>query len=490
MPAMKNNEAMKNSPNNWKSLLNRWISGEANRTDERSLEALAKDDPFLADALEGYRSMPESDHARSVTRVNALLRKQYEKRDRKARFYLLRVAAIGAFLLAAWFIFQEVGFSKQEAVAERREMDVSKNATENAAQKSKGNESIEKEVAKAEEQYDELDENAPQGNLNFSYQDGSTTDNNAAPPAVKITPPPSASTERVFEKEKDEKRKAETDGYADLKQKKKIIESEAKKTFKEDEQTPTVLDGVAIEAKQAKLAEADDAGTQTGFPAKDAIPAAPKPAQDAAVAIEDKAAVSSKIETIELTIKGRVTEANGDPLIGAAVLVDQTNHATITDVEGHFTIQSPMKEPNLQVSYTGYETQYVKVPDDRFLNIQLSEGMALEEVVVSANRRKAVRSETQSSARVGQPATPKGGFKKYEKYIRQNLHKPQAAIDAGVNGTVTLGFQIDEKGKPIDIKVSRSLGHGYDEEAVRLLENGPKWNGDTGFVNRYGFEFK
>ena len=105
---------MKQQRTNWRTLLNRWISGEADRNDERSLEALTKDDPFLADALEGYRSVPEADHARSVTKLKANLRKRSEKKDRAVVFYLKRIAAVGVVLLGAWLVFRAFGLRKSD----------------------------------------------------------------------------------------------------------------------------------------------------------------------------------------------------------------------------------------------------------------------------------------------------------------------------------------------------------------------------------------
>ena len=76
---------------------------------------------------------------------------------------------------------------------------------------------------------------------------------------------------------------------------------------------------------------------------------------------------------------------------------------------------------------------------------------------------------------VEQAASYPGGKNAWENYIKQKLKYPQKARQAGIEGTVTLEFIVDEHGKIKDIKVIKGLGYGCDEEAVRLLKNSIKW---------------
>jgi TonB family protein len=45
----------------------------------------------------------------------------------------------------------------------------------------------------------------------------------------------------------------------------------------------------------------------------------------------------------------------------------------------------------------------------------------------------------------------------------------QEALDAHVNGIVALSIVVGSDGKPRDIKVTRSLGHGLDEKALEAV---------------------
>lgn len=71
---------------------------------------------------------------------------------------------------------------------------------------------------------------------------------------------------------------------------------------------------------------------------------------------------------------------------------------------------------------------------------------------------------------------PTGGMMAFREWIGQNYEFPQAAVDAGVNGTVEISFVVERDGSLSDIRIVRDLGHGTGEEAVRLFKDAPKWS--------------
>ncbi len=83
------------------------------------------------------------------------------------------------------------------------------------------------------------------------------------------------------------------------------------------------------------------------------------------------------------TITGTVTDAdNGEPLIGANILVVGTSTGTITDFDGNYEVNVPAGATTLEFSYTGYAAQRVEIGSQTTINIALSAGEVLEEVVV------------------------------------------------------------------------------------------------------------
>ena len=81
-------------------------------------------------------------------------------------------------------------------------------------------------------------------------------------------------------------------------------------------------------------------------------------------------------------VKGTVVDKNGEPIIGANVVVKGTTNGTITDIDGNFTLEAP-GNAQLAISYIGYEAQEVAVNNRSQLSITLGEdSQALDEVVV------------------------------------------------------------------------------------------------------------
>ena len=83
------------------------------------------------------------------------------------------------------------------------------------------------------------------------------------------------------------------------------------------------------------------------------------------------------------SVSGTVTDATGEALIGASVLVKGTTAGTVTDVDGRYEVSVPDGSTVLVFSYTGFESQEVSLGASNVVDVTLSEGVALTEVVVT-----------------------------------------------------------------------------------------------------------
>lgn len=82
------------------------------------------------------------------------------------------------------------------------------------------------------------------------------------------------------------------------------------------------------------------------------------------------------------TVRGIVTDDNGEPLPGVAVVKDGTSLAVSTDIDGRFAIKASEGDV-LKFSYVGMESKTVKVGKENELNVKLSSSLTeLDEVVV------------------------------------------------------------------------------------------------------------
>ena len=91
---------------------------------------------------------------------------------------------------------------------------------------------------------------------------------------------------------------------------------------------------------------------------------------------------SPSLQAQSLEIKGKVTDTNQEPLIGATILVQGTEQGTITDINGNFQLKTDPKA-TLIVSYTGFSSKIILVGNQTVWNIMLEpEDLKLDEVVV------------------------------------------------------------------------------------------------------------
>ena len=80
-------------------------------------------------------------------------------------------------------------------------------------------------------------------------------------------------------------------------------------------------------------------------------------------------------------VSGTVTDTEGTPLIGVNILVTGTSIGTITDLDGTYELSVTLPA-SLTFSYTGYQTQTIEINNQDVINVTLSEGALLDEVVV------------------------------------------------------------------------------------------------------------
>lgn len=81
---------------------------------------------------------------------------------------------------------------------------------------------------------------------------------------------------------------------------------------------------------------------------------------------------------------------------------------------------------------------------------------------VGKNRHKA-------NSVIRPPAYP-GGRKGLDEFIKSNLRYPEEAIKNGVQGTVSVDYDVDVFGNVQKTKIKHGIGYGCDEEAMRLVK--------------------
>lgn len=83
------------------------------------------------------------------------------------------------------------------------------------------------------------------------------------------------------------------------------------------------------------------------------------------------------------TITGTVKDNNGDPLIGASVVINGSSKGAVTDLDGHFTLPNVPDNAKIRISYVGYKDRIIDAKGKSTIDVSLDEDNAmLSELVV------------------------------------------------------------------------------------------------------------
>ncbi len=100
------------------------------------------------------------------------------------------------------------------------------------------------------------------------------------------------------------------------------------------------------------------------------------------------------------TIKGTITDAdNKEPLIGASVTVKGTTKGATTDVNGTYSVEVEKGATTLVFSFVGYTSKDVSIGESSTIDVALSSGATLNNVVIVGSRAPG-RTNTQSAVAV------------------------------------------------------------------------------------------
>lgn len=104
-------------------------------------------------------------------------------------------------------------------------------------------------------------------------------------------------------------------------------------------------------------------------------------------------------------------------------------------------------------------------------NISAKPELAYKSVLPSIYERSAAKTDSITADYI--PAQPAAGMDDYEKYIRQNIQRPDSL--SGQRFVVIAGFLVHSDGTVTGIHIIRSPGPEFSNEATRLISTGPAW---------------
>ena len=415
------------------------------------MEKAALDDPFLADALEGYKPRQASmntDLSELHTRLSERTGREQGKliaiAGSKQGFNWWKLAAMVILIVGAgWLVFQ-LGFDKNETeIAQATKKPVTQESPSDSAAptgsasttitdspilRSTANDVPVKKPMRAERNY------TPQhaDDQNKSTEKEIAKEKTSAPAtALSEKVPGIAVEEQAQKKEQQERDIASVDGYR-------------------NQSKLPVADGPRAKSVQLRKAQVQSA---EGFN---------KPA-------ENKAYRQTNI------FRGRVMDAQNNALPFSNITNTSDSIGTYADANGYFNLISPDSVLKVRISSIGFEPSIVSLETNLAgNNIKLEEDRSsLSEVVISD---KKVNSNRAKNNMVLSEVEPADGWSNYDLYLANNLKEPEVyKKESGIHGEVELSFEVNKLGEPINISVKKSLCDICDKEAIRLLQQGPKW---------------
>ncbi|MFZ9387642.1 MAG: carboxypeptidase-like regulatory domain-containing protein [Chitinophagaceae bacterium] len=177
------------------------------------------------------------------------------------------------------------------------------------------------------------------------------------------------------------------------------------------------------------------------------------------------------------TFRGRVTDGSNEGLPFANLAGTGENKATYTDANGNFVITSPDTVLRVQVRSQGYDDNTVQLRNDLASNhVVMQEDTRKQSDLSARSRNLNTESGPGGTKREPGEPTPLAGWEKYDSYLANNLNYP-AGFKSGSagNGIVELSLEVDKSGRPNKIKIEKSLCPVCDQEAIRLVKEGPNW---------------
>lgn len=155
--------------------------------------------------------------------------------------------------------------------------------------------------------------------------------------------------------------------------------------------------------------------------------------------------LSSRAE--DVTVRGKVTDADGEPLPGVFVLHKDSNRGTSTDAEGEYSIDVP-KDASLLFTCIGFKEQMIPVQGRSRIDVVMdSDAQMLEETIV-------VGYGTQKSKDLTAPIVNIKG----EELSRNLSPNPLAAVQGRVAGVQVIGSGVPGSSPTVKIRGMGSIG--------------------------------
>ncbi len=402
-----------------------YIQGRRKGKEAHRIEKNAMQDPFLADALEGFDTVP-GDHAKVIGQLQQLVKDQSQPKKRNILLWTSIAANIALLVGIGWYLMVQETPQIQQALSES---------------------------APVQDKPDSLKKLETIAMAELEKQDSRDTEQSEKKIQREPAPPPVIPEIAT-------------------------AEDAVSETYTETVFADIVPRATAIAPAKLEMRQIDSV-----------IGITPKELQIPTESLQDQIAGRVMIRGISAKqssrrIHGKVVDEIGEPLPGVNIATKDRKVGTTTDQSGEFSLDVDTNA-TLTANFIGYETQNIKADTTQMLIAMHESTQQLEEVVVVAfGRQKKANTISSISAIESKELDPNSrkavpeptiGKRAYKRYLEKNLIRPVDEDCAGVKGMVVIRFNVDAQGRPYNLQVTQKLCDTADREAMRLISEGCNW---------------
>jgi len=207
-----------------------------------------------------------------------------------------------------------------------------------------------------------------------------------------------------------------------------------------------------------------------------------KQKNDNAVSLNRQVNASNAISKKELNnyFTVQIVAADNSPLPFTNISIKKDNFGTYADAKGMVRLVSTDSVLIIDVKSVGYLPRSLSLRSNQPQNkiVLQEEALALNETVTIQDKdigstRKSRRATLLTDSAVN--VEPVDGWENYNTYVANNLDIPEELLKKDFHGEVEIVFDVKSNGTASNIRINKSLGPAYDEAAKRLIEQGPQW---------------
>ncbi len=415
----------------------RYHSGEMSSVERHAFEKAMLDDLFAQEALEGMESITP-DHLQADLK---LLETQLRQRTHRGQGLVIwRVAA--ALVMLGVFSFMVYYFIETRATVElAQEKPISTELSDTLSLQQKPTDII------LPAEPDRI----------IAYQQDFKEESALSPANSSVDAEQQKQIQEVAQSEKEE----------DV-----IIEDQIFDAPVQLDEIAVIVEKPAVETRSLAAAVSEVDASKAAVK-KDAPSGAKR--QKARVSEQPSAVDAATLVATERKIRGKVTSVEDDsPTPGVNVVIKGTSTGAITDIDGNYELSVPEgQDATLVFSSVGYNTEEIEVANARVVDIAMAADVtALSEIVVTGC---GTTSPSDLAPYSYTPPRPVGGQAKFKEYVKSNLRYPDSGLAAGTAGSVKVEFIVETNGLMTNLLIIRGIGEDFDNEAMRLVKDGPDW---------------